>query len=281
MKIFTASIKRLIVPAIVILLGAMPCKAAAGNSDPGNVVGNIENLPRQEALTAFATVLDNACGKGGKYYKNFTAALEEMLSEPTWDTHNEELFAMLIKHEASASCLNDKEKLRPQLLLESVNKNAPGSSAANISYELTSSERHNLDEATTPFTLIYFNDPECLACFKVKERLDTATVLREMVREKTLTIVGIYPYDNIDAWKTEPFPDYIINGRDYNLDVDQRETYEIMTMPTFYLLDRRHRVILKNEASLNRIIKTLQLIGNMGNEDIETLLNATFNNRIK
>ena len=251
----------------------------AQTATPDKKLATIEAMPRTKAKAEMEKWLDATAQKGGKQYKALIASLEEMLSEPTWDYHNEELFALLIEHAATASCLGDNERLRPKTMLEVVRKNAPGKEANDIEYETLDGAHHKLSEISSPYTLIYFNDPECLSCAKVKERLDTTTLLKNMVNDGTLTVVGIYTLDNVEEWKLEPFPDYIINGWDYELKVEGEGTYDLMTMPMFYLLDRDKRVILKNEASLNRVLKVMGKLKGMGNSDIEAKLDAAWENR--
>ena len=78
-----------------------------------------------------------------------------------------------------------------------------------------------------------------------------------MVAEKRLEIVGIYTLDNEQAWKSTNFPTYIINGWNKNQDIEQNETYSLPTLPLFYLLDSYKKVLLKGEASLNRVLRYL------------------------
>ena len=251
----------------------------AQTTTPDKTLATIEAMPRVEAKVEMEKWLDATAQTGGKQYKALIASLEEMLSEPTWDYHNEELFAKVMEHASTASCLSDNERLRPKSMLEVVRKNAPGTVANEINYETLDGSRHKLSDISTPFTLIYFNDPECLSCAKVKERLDTTTLLKSMVSDSTLTVVGIYPLDNVEEWKSEPFPSYIINGWDWEQKVDGEMTYDLMTMPMFYLLDRDKRVILKNEASLNRVLKVMGKLKGMENSDIEAKLDAAWENR--
>ena len=252
------------------------CSSWGQAMPPDKVVAHIESLPRQEALAKMSALLDDANAAGRKTYKSLLASYEEMLSEPTWESHNEELFATLIEHAATASCLSENDRLRPRLLLEVVRKNAAGSVAHEIDYETLNGEHRKLSEIATPYTLIYFNDPECLSCAKVKERLDTCTSLKQMVECGNLTVLGIYPYDNTEEWHLEPFPSYIVNGRDYKQEVDGKQTYDLMTMPVFYLLDSEKRVIVKNEASLNRVLKVLARLKGMENSEIDAKLNAAW-----
>lgn len=271
---FINRITRLLLPAFLVSLLAVP--TAAQDATPDKVISSIEAMPRQQAKEALTAVLDDANTSGRKTYKNLLTSFEEMLSEPTWDYHNEELFALLIEHAMTATSLNSNDKMRPKALLDVVHKNAPGQIANDISFETFDGSRYRLSDITTPYTLIYFNDPECFSCAKVKERLDTATTLMSMVADSTLTVVGIYPYDNVEEWKLEPFPSYIINGWEFEQKIEGEQTYDLMTMPLFYLLDSDKRVILKNEASLNRVLNCLSKLKGMEDKSIEDKLNAVF-----
>ena len=261
---------------IIVAVIAMNCTLHAQNVTADKTLAAIETMPRSQAIGEMTKWLDATAQMGGKNYKNLIASLEEMLSEPTWNFHNEELFALAMEHAATANCLNDNERLRPKMMLEVIRKNAPGKTAHDIDYETLDGSHKKLSEITTPYTLIYFNDPECMSCAKVKERLDTCTTLKNMVSDSTLTVIGIYPYDNVDEWRLEPFPEFIINGWDFNQEVEGQQTYDLMTMPLFYLLDRNKNVILKNEASLNRVLKAMNTLKGMGNSDIEAKLDAVF-----
>ena len=263
------------------VLVAVVMMAAAGGvgaqeASPQRALTAIEAMPRQQALGEMSKWLDSSAKAGGKGYKKLIASLGEMLSEPTWDTHNEELFALAMEHAATAPCLSDNERLRPLMLLEVVRKNAPGTACHDIDYETLDGNRSKLSEIATPYTLIYFNDPECLSCAKVKMRLDTCTLLQNMVADSTLTVLGIYPYDNTREWKLEPFPGYVINGWDYKQEIEGEQSYDLMTMPLFYIVDREKRVILKNEASLNRVLRSLARLKGLEESSIEEKLDAVW-----
>lgn len=261
---------------LIVAIVAMTDAVHAQNNTPDHTLATIEVMPRDKAINEMTKWLDAAAKAGKKEYKKLIASLEEMLSEPTWNYHNEELFALVMEHAAKASCLSDNERLRPKTMLDITRKNAPGTVAHDIEYETLDGTHGKLSEITTPYTLIYFNDPECLSCAKVKERLDTCTTLKNMASDNILTVIGIYPYDNVEEWHLEPFPNYIINGWDCKQEIESKQTYDLMTMPLFYLLDRDKHVILKNEASLNHVLRALNTLKGMENSDIEAKLNAVF-----
>lgn len=260
----------------VVTLAAMNDIARAQKATPDRTLAAIEAMPRAQAIEEITKWLDVTSQTGGKEYKNLIASLEEMLSEPTWSYHNEELFAIVMKHASSAACLSENERIRPKMMLEVAQKNAPGSVSNDIEYKKLDGTYGKLSESPTPYTLIYFNDPECLSCAKVKERLDTCMTFKNMVSDSTLTVIGIYPYDNVEEWHLEPFPDYIINGWDFKQEIEGQQTYDLMTMPLFYLLDHEKQVILKNEASLNRVLKAMNVLKGMEDSNIEDKLDAVF-----
>lgn len=274
MKLSNINIKKVILLAVTSLL--MACGVMAQGESYQKALAHIIAMPRNESISALNTYLNLNCKNYPQKHKKLLSIFEEMLSEPTWDYHNEELFRVLVEHASTAYCLNDNERLRPKAMLEVVRKNAPGNVTNEIEYETLDGAHHKLSEITTPYTLIYFNDPECMSCEKVKQRLDTCTTLRNMANDSILTVVGIYPYDNVDEWKRELMPEYIINGWDYEQKIEEEQTYDLMTMPLFYLLDHDKRVILKNEASLNSVLRVLTRLKGRNYNDIEEILDDTW-----
>lgn len=274
MKKYKVNIKKVILVVITPLL--MTCGVMAQGEGYQQSLAHIIAMNRNESFNSLNTYLNLNCKTDKKTYKKVFSVFEEMLSEPTWEYHNEELYKILIEHASTAPCLSDNEKMRAQLLLDVVHKNAPGQVANDIDYETTDGSRHRMSEITTPYTLIYFNDPECFSCSKVKERLDTCTTLKNMVSDSILTVVGIYPYNNLEEWKLEPMPEYLINGWDYEQKIEGEQTYDLMTMPLFYLLDHDKRVILKNEASLNCVLRVLTHLKGREYTNIEEILDVAW-----
>ena len=171
--------------------------------------------------------------------------------------HDEAKYVEVLRAVCSSELLTETDKMRPRLLLDDALKNHIGTQATDIEYVTTDGNTHHIYESDAPLTLIYFNDPDCESCEKVKSRLDTCATLQSMVAEKRLAIVGIYTLDNELAWKSSSFPTYIINGWNKNQDIEQNETYSLPTLPLFYLLDSDKKVLIKGEASLNKVLRYL------------------------
>ncbi|MDO4970896.1 MAG: hypothetical protein Q4E41_02250 [Bacteroidales bacterium] len=186
------------------------------------------------------------------------AEAEATLGNPLSVDHNEEKFVELLKAISINDALSETDKMRPKLLLEEALKNHVGTKAHDIEYITPDDSTHYISESLSPLTLIYFNDPDCDACEMVKERLDTCSILKTMVKERKLEIIGIYTLNDEQSWRNTDFPDYIINGWNKNQEIEFKETYLLPTLPLFYLLDSDKKVLLKAEASLSKVLNYLQ-----------------------
>ena len=229
-----------------------------------------QSLPHSEAEIFFTrlcatttdsakTIIDqklNAIAKPNEILK-FTDTAEAILGSPASPAHNEVLYTYFLQSVVASKKLSENDKLRPSLLLENSQKNQIGTTATNIAYQLPDGSSHSLYDATTPLTLIYFNDPDCDACHKVKENIAASAFLCNLCSENKLSIIGIYPFNDKAKWQSQTFPPFVANGWDYTQSIDEEATYDLPTMPLFYLLDGNKTVIAKNEPSLKKIEKTI------------------------
>lgn len=183
---------------------------------------------------------------------------ERTIGNPLSSEHNEEKYLNVLKLVCTSEQLSDFDKQRPVLLLADALKNRVGSKAADIEY-ITPSSNNTLHiyDIKAPLTLIYFNDPDCEACEMVKSRLDTCSTLKSLAENNKIEIVGIYTQSDEQAWRNAKFPTFIINGWNKNQEIENTETYTLPTLPLFYLLDADKKVLLKAEASLNKVINYL------------------------
>lgn len=229
-----------------------------------------QSLSRSEADSFFthlcATTTDsakvlidqklNSTAKPNEILKLADSA-EATLGSPASPAHNEVLYTYFLQSVVASKKLSESDKLRPSLLLENSQKNQIGTTAAPIAYQLPDGTTHSTQDATTPLTLIYFNDPDCDACHKVKENIAASAFLSNLCNSNKLSIIGIYPFNDKAKWQSQSLPAFVANGWDYTQSIDEEATYDLPTMPLFYLLDDNKTVIVKNEPSLKKIEKTI------------------------
>lgn len=182
---------------------------------------------------------------------------QRLLADNASQYHNESLHLRLLEDVDARRMLKSAEATRLDFLLDMARRNAVGTRALDIAYRTADCTIGTLYEIATPLTLLYFNDPNCDACEKVKNRLDTCHTLRNLVAENKLTVLAVYPFSDETLWQGTDYPDYIVNGREANGDIQNNDSYCWTSLPVFYLLDSNKMVIIKNEPSLNRVITSI------------------------
>ena len=189
-----------------------------------------------------------------KGYRQMMELAERRFSNPADPIHNESLYMVVLKHATEKFVLSNAEKEKQRLLLEGAKKNMIGSIAADFDY-ITPNDKnvHHLKDLKANNILVYFNNPDCESCEAVKERLSNNELINQLVNDKKLIVLAIYPYDDQKLWKKTKYPKMMINGWNQSHNIEYGELYDLPTLPCFYLLDKDYRVIIKNEGSLNKV----------------------------
>ena len=197
--------------------------------------------------------------KDPKAYRQMMELAERRFSDAADSLHNEGLYMAVIKHAAENFVLSGSEKEKQRLLLEGAKKNMIGSIANDFDYVTASDKKtHHLKDLKADYILVYFNNPDCESCEKVKERLVNSKVINQMVNDKKLVVLGIYPYNDGKLWKKTQYPSMMINGWNQSGKIEYAELYDLPTLPCFYLLDKNYMVLIKNEGSLNKVEAALK-----------------------
>ncbi len=241
------------------------------------LVKQASTLPMDNAILVMKSTMtalsDNPMG-----YRKALEFAESHLGNPADSLHNEELYITCLEHATQSYVLGKSEKDRPRLLLESAKKNRIGTAASDLVYVTPDGQTHHLTEACDQYTLVYFNDPDCDACEKVKARMDQSPTLKSYVDQGLLQVIAIYPEDNQKLWKKASYPAWMINGWDKKQTIENEGTYMMpASLPVFYLLSPDKIVLMKNEPSLNRIEAALNKVMASANKDPQALAALLFN----
>lgn len=218
----------------------------------------LTQVPAQNSVIIADATL-KALANDSKGYRQMLNLAEERFGNPADSIHNELLYIAFMQSAVNDYVLGNDEKERHRLLLMGALKNQIGQPAADVDYVTPDNlkQTHFLHEITTPQVLLYFNDPNCESCEKVKKRLGENELIASMVRDGKLTVLSIYPFDDQKKWLKTQYPSVMVNGYNASHSIEFNELYDLPSLPVFYLLDQSHNVILKNEASLNNVLKAL------------------------
>lgn len=192
--------------------------------------------------------------KDPKGYRQMMELAERRFSNAADSLHNEGLYMVVLKHATESFVLSGAEIEKQRLLLEGAKKNMIGTVAADFDY-ITPNDNavHQLKDLKADYILVYFNNPDCESCEIVKERLANNATINQLLNDKKLIVLAIYPYDDQKLWKKAKYPKMMINGWNKSRNIEYGELYDLPTLPCFYLLDKDYKVIIKNEGSLNKV----------------------------
>lgn len=158
--------------------------------------------------------------------------------------------------ESKYSDYSQKEDARYFLPLFSLNR--LGEKAADFTFFTKGGRTRNLYSMQSDFILLFFSNPGCENCKQITDALKADVFISQTMADGRLTVVNIYPDDDIQAWYdyVQNYPKEWISGYASDIDDSTPERsmlYYLRAIPSLYLLDRDKRVLLK-DAPIEKII---------------------------
>ena len=261
--------KKLIFIAIVAIAGWLNTQAQSVPAPEkyNSFIEQIAALEQDKAEFLMNATMETL-SSDAKGYRQMMELAEKRFSDPADPIHNEGLYMVVLKHALDKYVLSGAEKEKQRLLLEGAKKNKIGTVAADFDYVIPGDKNvHHLKDLKAENILVYFNNPDCESCETVKQRLADNKYINQLVNDKKLIVLAIYPYDDQKLWKKAKYPKMMINGWNQSRSIEYGELYDLPTLPCFYLLDNNYKVLIKNEGSLNKVeakLKELATAKEMG-----------------
>lgn len=119
----------------------------------------------------------------------------------------------------------------------------------DFNYITTSLEEETLYNTKAPYILLYFYNPECEDCTKIKKELSKNKELKELIEKGVVEVLAILPDVDKEYWldKKKFIPKTWKNCWIEN-DKPIIQNY-LRTLPTFYVLDEEKYVFLSPNAT--------------------------------
>ena len=247
--------KKIIFTALLVIAGWLTSHAQSMPA-PERYNDFIEQVATQDPATAefLMNATMESLSDNPKGYRQMMELAEKRFSDPADPIHNETLYMVVLKHAVEKFVLSGAEKEKQRLLLMGAQKNMIGSVATDFDYVTPGDNAvHHLKDLKADYILVYFNNPDCESCETVKQRLESNEVINQLVKDKKLIVLAIYPYDDQKLWKKAKYPKMMINGWNQSRNIEYGELYDLPTLPCFYLMNKDFKVIMKNEGSLNKV----------------------------
>ena len=127
-------------------------------------------------------------------------------------------------------------------------KNRIGMTAADFVYTLESGKQGNLYGLKAEYTLLFFYNPDCHTCSEIKQAMKRSLRLKDMVAKGQIKVLTVYPDEDVALWR-ERLPEMEkewVNAYDKNQMITHDLLYDLSSIPSFYLLDKDKKVLLKD-----------------------------------
>lgn len=206
----------------------------------------ISILPYAANAQAAVDTLYRRAAADRRMLDHFITLGDKYLYEPNSPMHNEELHILVLRALLASPALNRTEKIRPRHLLELALKNRPGEPAADFTFLRRDGSRGRMSEISAPYLLLYFNDPGCDDCRRLKRMLAASPVLNRRLEDGRLQLLSVDVTGGNGTREQDSVPPGWIDGCDEEELLTREAVYDLKAMPTLYLLDGQKRVVLKD-----------------------------------
>lgn len=212
----------------------------------------LSSVDAELSNSAINTMLSKAEVADSAMFDYFLSLSDKYLYDPNSPSRDEDLYIVVVKYIIASPKIEEIEKLRPRHILEIMMKNRVGDIANDFKYMTKSGKVSSLFKLSSYYTIVFFNNPDCDDCARVKKYIESSQLLNSLNTNNVLKILSFYPDENLNAWNNEIYPNTWINGRDIDQNINDNNLYDLKAIPSLYLLDIDKRVILK-DAQIEQI----------------------------
>ena len=197
---------------------------------------------QREAFEVFVQGI--TCNKKTQDY--FMSIGQKYLAEPQSPVYNEALYIVLLEAITSMHNLSISDSEKYNFMLRMEKRNQVGTVACDFEFLLRDGTYNRLHNINTPYTLIFFGDPDCEICNRAKEQLEESLYIKLKLIGGYLTILSVCVEGKTEKWQDTPAPEGWIDACDENCTIYDQLLYDIPGLPSLYLLDKEHRVVLRD-----------------------------------
>lgn len=194
-------------------------------------VNFIDLLPRlggNLGLEGIRCFSQRAFAQKGREADYFMDLSERYLFNEDSSLRNDTLYALFLEEIDRTAVADEAMRSRHEFLVENIRKNRIGTVAADFTFQDREGRQQSLHQVKSPYTLLYFYDPDCEHCNEVAA---------EMAKEPKIMTNPAVKLVEVDASRRQ----------------DLWELYFLRSFPVIYLLDADKRVVLK-DATLQQIM---------------------------
>jgi hypothetical protein len=210
-------------------------------------LNTLQYVDLQTILQSMENMMKKAESDSNGYIR-FTGICEQYLYGANSPYRSDDLYIPVLQSIINTNIIDSNYKTVAQYRLKMAMKNRTGNQAADFEYTLASGITRKLYDIKTEFVLLFINNPGCNACKEYIDRIQNSQLIRQLIKEKLLAVLAVYPDSDLDEWKKyqSQIPSDWINAFDKKLAIRNDEIYDLRAIPVLYLLDSNKKILLKD-----------------------------------
>ena len=188
-------------------------------------------------------------------FRYFLSIADEVLHNPNSPYRDDERYIPVLECAVASPLLDEAEKTAPRHDLLMARRNRIGHAANDFTFTDIHGRNATLYSVASRWTLLFFSNPGCPLCAEIARLLTESAAVTQALTEGRLTIVMLYPDDDVEAWRghAPEIPAAWIYARDADSEIRRRQLYDLKAIPALYLLDAEKRVRVKDASELSLI----------------------------
>lgn len=187
---------------------------------------------------------------------------ERYLRDQESPIRNDEYYLLFAKEWEQLPDMTFTQKERLKYNTEMASINLPGNTANDFTFLLSDDTTTSLKNfGHNDYLLIMFYDPGCDRCMRTKEVLSNDAILNKLIDNGTLEVLAVAIDVEKPEWKEsiETLPNKWTKGYDDG-QIWMENSYELVSLPSLYLVDKSNKVILK-DVMVNTLIDFFKTLG--------------------
>jgi len=226
-----------------------------------NYIGHLKLCTPEIAKKSIEKFTDNVLNAVEPLKEFLLNMLEESLYYPNSRIRDEDLYICVLNTILSDETFSPVLKERYREQLEVAIKNRPGELALDFRFTTLKGREGSLYGLPKRYTLIMFYEPNCPACESAIMYLTENPVIRDIYQ--SINMIAVYTGEDELLWRSSSskFNNYWIVAYNSCLSITRERLYDRRPSPSFYLLDKERRVILK-DALPQEVVHTISKLTN-------------------
>ena len=189
----------------------------------------------------------------------FVRMAEQVLNDPNSALRSDEKYIPVLEAAIASPFYDEYERMPYQYDLQIASQNRLGRVANDFRYTLASGQSAMMSDIEADYLLLFISNPGCAMCGDVKAQMQSSTLITDLVKRGSLSILVLYPDEDLQAWREHlaDYPPQWINAYDKGSVIMRERLYDLKAIPSLYLLDAQKRVVVKDCTDVAQIEQQL------------------------